>query len=309
LKRIGVLMHYAADDAEAQDRVSAFETELQRYNWRQGRNVQIEHRFASGDFDLMHKFAKELVALPCSLIVTTALSPVIAARREDPAIPIVFANCPNPVEQGLIGSLSHPDQNMTGIAGLDYPSIIGKWVGLLKAIAPDVTRVGIMFNPDAYYSYLPPPPGSYWVRQLEAVASSFAVATVAVPVRNLLEMRSALAVHSREPGCGLLVATDVFTLGHYRSITSLALEHRVPICYPYRFFAAEGGLLSYGSNGAQASRLAASYVDRILQGADPKDLPIRRPTTLELVINLKTARALGLVVPPVMLATADEVIE
>jgi putative tryptophan/tyrosine transport system substrate-binding protein len=166
-----------------------------------------------------------------------------------------------------------------------------------------------MFNPNAYFSYLPPPPGWYWVSHLEAIALAFAVEPVAVPVHDIIEMQGALAAFAREPGGGLLVATDVFTVGHYRNVISLTLQHRLPACYPYRYFTAEGGLMSYGPNGAQAFRQAASYFDRILTGANARDLPIRRPTMLELTINLKTAKALDLSVPPIMLARADEVIE
>jgi putative ABC transport system substrate-binding protein len=187
--------------------------------------------------------------------------------------------------------------------------IVGKWLELLKGMAPHVTRVAIMFNPGAYFVYLPPPPGSYWIDQLEAAASSFAVEPVAVHVNDLDEMRGAMAALGRHSRSGVLVATDTFTVGHYRDIVSLALQHRVPGCFPYKYFAIEGGLMSYGPNGAQVFRQAASYVDRILRGTHPRDLPIQRPTTLELVINLRTAKALGLTVPPLLLARADEVIE
>jgi putative tryptophan/tyrosine transport system substrate-binding protein len=309
MKRIGVLLLFAADDPEGQARVRAFEQELQRLGWRKGHNVQIEYRFAAGADGRMRAFTRELVDLPCDVIVTNSLSPVIAALREAPPIPIVFAMVTNPVEHGVIASLSHPDRDMTGIAGLDYPTIFGKWLELLKAIAPQVARVGIMFNPDAYHVYLPPPPGSYLLQQLEPAASLLGVEPIAVPVRDLGAMRDAIAALGRQGSAGLLVATDVFTVGHYPNIVSLALEHRLPGCYPYRYFATAGGLMSYGPNGVQVFRQAASYVDRILRGAQARDLPIQRPTSFELVINLKTANALGLTVPPLMLARADEVIE
>jgi putative ABC transport system substrate-binding protein len=309
MKRVGVLLLFGADDPEGQVRAKAFEPELHRLASKSGYSIQIEYRFAAGDFERMRTLAGELIELPADVIVTTGLSAIMAAQQNDHTTPIVFANIPNPVEQGLIGSLSHPDLNMTGITGLDYPAIIGKWLELLKAIAPQLVRVGILFNPDAYFSYLPPPPGSYWFRHLEAVASAFAVEPIAVPVHDLIEMQDALAAFAQEPGSGLLVATDIFTMGHYLNIISLAFQHRLPACYPYPFFSTGGGLMSYGPNGAEAFRQAASYVDRILCGANPRDLPIRRPTTLELTINLKTAKALGLSVPPLMLARADEVIE
>jgi putative tryptophan/tyrosine transport system substrate-binding protein len=311
MKRIGVLLLFAASDPETQVRVRVLEQALQTNGWRKGQGLDIEYRFAAGDFGRMRTLARELIELPVDVIVTNALSPIIAARQESrsSSIPIVFAMVANPFDQGLMGSLSHPDQNMTGVTGLDYPSIIGKWLELLKAIAPRVTRVGIMFNPDAYFPYLPPPPGSYWLRQLNAVASAFAVEPIAVPVHDHVEIRSAVAELSSESGGGLLVATDTFTVGYYRRIVSCALEHRLPGCYPYRYFAIDGGLLSYGPNGAEAFRQVASYVDLILRGANPRDLPIRRPTVFELTINLKTANVLGLTVPSLMLARADEVIE
>jgi putative ABC transport system substrate-binding protein len=311
MKTIGVVMIFSASDPESQVRVRVFEQALQTNGWRKGQDVEIEYRFSAGNFGRMRTLAKELIELPVDVIVTNALSPIIAARKEirSRSIPIVFAMIANPFDQGLIGSLSHPEQNITGVTGLDYPSIVGKWLELLKAIAPQVTRVGIAFNPGSYYSYLPPPPGSYWLRELEAVAPAFAVEPIAVPLDDHSEIQSALAALGGEPGGGLLVATDTFTVGHYRHIVSSALEHRLPGCYPYRYFAVHGGLLSYGPNGAEAFRQAASYVDRILRGADPKDLPIRRPTAFEMTINLKTAKALGLTVPPIMLARADEVFE
>jgi putative ABC transport system substrate-binding protein len=309
MKRIGVLLLFAPDDPEGQVRVRALRLGLQDLGWREGQDVQIEWRFAAGNFDRMSTLTRELVEQQVDLIVANSLSPVVVALRQVRPIPFVFAMVANPVEQGLVGSLSHPDQNMTGVTGLDYPSIVGKWLELLKSLAPQVMRIGILFNPSAYYVYLPPPPGSYWIRQLEAVASLFAVEPVAVPVHDLGEMRSALAALSRVPGSGLLIATDTFTVGHYRDIVALALQHRLPGCFPYAYCAAEGGLISYGPNGAQVFRQAASYVDRILRGVHPRDLPIQRPTALELVINLKTAKALELTVPPLLLARADEVIE
>src|SRR5206468_2685513 len=163
------------------------------------------------------------------------------------------------------------------------PSIIGKWLELLKAIAPGVKRVAIIFNPDAYYSYLPPPPGSYWLSQLETVAPLFAVEPIAVPVRDLGEMERDLATIGRAPGSGILVATDTFTVGNYQHIVALAVRQRVPGCYPYRYFSTGGGLMSYGPNGVHVFRQAASYVDRILKGAKPAALPIQRPTTFEFV--------------------------
>jgi putative ABC transport system substrate-binding protein len=307
--KIGVLLQFAASDPEAQVRVRVFEQALQMNGWRKGQGVEIEYRFAAGNFNQMRKFAEELVELPVDVMVTNALSPIIAARLGNRSVPIVFAMVPNPVEQGLIKGLSRPDQNMTGFTSFEYSSTLGKWLELLKATAPHIARVGMLFNPDAYFTYLPPPPGSYWLRQLEAAASSLAIEPVPLPIRDLAEMHGALTALGRPRDGGLLVANDVFIVAHYRQVVAFALEQHLAGCYPYRYFAAEGGLMSYGPNGAHVFHQAASYVDRILRGANPGDLPIQRPTTLELVINLKTAKALDLTVPPLMLARADEVIE
>jgi putative tryptophan/tyrosine transport system substrate-binding protein len=309
-RRIGMLLLFAEGDPEAQVRVKAFAQGLRELDWREGDNTNIEYRFAAGDFNRMRAFAKELVKLKPDVIVTNSIQPIIAVWRQTRTIPIVFAMSPDPVDAGLIKSLSHPEETITGFTTFEY-AIVGKWLELLKAIAPRVTRVGLMFNPDAYDRTLYPPRGNWmdWFRQLEAFAPSFAIDHIAVPVRNFVESETALADFARRPDGGLLVATDPFTVGNYRHLVGLALRHQLPACYPYRYFATEGGLMSYGPNGAAMFRQAASYVDRIPKGANPGDLPIQRPNKFEFVLNLKTARALGLDVPRSLLVRADEVIE
>jgi putative tryptophan/tyrosine transport system substrate-binding protein len=239
-----------------------------------------------------------------------AIHPIIAIWQQTRRIPIVLAMVPNPVEVGLIKSLPHPNENITGFTTFEY-SIVGKWLEFLKAIGPGITRVGIMFNPEAYDRTLSPPQGTWlpWLSQFEAAAPSFAVEPVALRCRNLAEMRDALATFGAEQNHGLLIALDSFTVANYAHIVTLALQYRLPGCYPYRYFVTRGGLMSYGPNGADVFRHVASYVDRILRGAIPSDLPIQRPTKFELIINLKTATALGITIPPSIMVRADEVIE
>jgi len=308
-RRVGVLLIFAESDPEAQVRVRALGQSLHELGWSEGDNIKMEYRFAAGDFGRMRAFAKELAELKPDLMITNAIQPIIPIWQQT-HIPIVFAMAPDPVVVGLIQSLSHPDRTMTGFTSFEY-AIVGKWLELLKAIAPRVRRVGIMFNPDGWDRTLSPPRGDWeeWLHPLEAFAPSFAIEATPVAVRNFAEMHEALADLGRGGDGGLLVATDPSTVGNYRSIVDLALQHRVPACYPYRYFAVAGGLMSYGPNGAAMFRQAAAYVDRILKGAHPSDLPIQRPNKFEFVVNLKTARAFGLEVPRPLLVRADEVIE
>jgi putative ABC transport system substrate-binding protein len=308
--RIGVLLIFARDDPEAAVRTRAFGQALRDLGWNEGGNIQVEYRFAAGDFDRMRALARELVGLPVDVIVTNSIQAILAVEQDSRTVPIVFAMIPDPVGAGLIKSLQHPGENLTGFTTFES-TIIGKWLELLKAIAPGIPRVGFMYNPDAYDQLLSPPHlvfWSKWLHELEAVAPSFAVEPVALPVRDLGEMRDALSVLGRMPS-GLLVNVDPFTVGHCRPLVAQALQHRVPGCYAYNYFASEGGLMSYGPNGARMFVQAASYVDRILKGAKAGDLPIQQPNALELVINLKSAKTMGLTVPPWLLARADEVIE
>jgi putative tryptophan/tyrosine transport system substrate-binding protein len=308
-RRVGVLLLFAESDPEARVRVKAFGQGLRELHWSEGDNVNIEYRFAGGDFDRMRAFAGELVELKPDVIVTNSIQPIIPVWQQG-RIPIVFAMAVDPVVVGLIKSLSHPNQTMTGFTTFEY-AIVGKWLELLKAIAPRVRTVGIIFNPHAWDRTLSPPRGDWkeWLLQAEAYAPSFAVEAVPVPVRNFTEMQQALAELGRRAEAGMLVALDPFTVGNYRHVVGLALQYQVPACYPYRYFATEGGLMSYGPDGAAMFRQAASYVDRILKGAYPGDLPIQQPNKFKFVLNLKTARVFGLDVPRPLLVRADEVIE
>lgn len=301
IRRVGVLLLFAQDDPEATVRIQALKQGLQDLGWVDGENLQIEYRFANGDIDRLRELAQDLVNLPVEVIVSNV------GRKPIPtnSIPIVFAMAHSLglLEPGLIEDLSHPTGNFTGFTNGLEPAIVGKWLEFLKAIAPDITRVGFIFNPHAT------PASMAWLHELESMASSFAVEPVALRVHEASDIQSAFAQLGHASGSAHIVMPDVFVLAHHADIVRYAAECNVPGCYPFRYFALGGGLMSYGSNGAQVSRQAAAYVDRILRGARPGDLPIQQPNALELLINLKTAKAMNLIPPPRLLARADEVIE
>jgi ABC-type uncharacterized transport system substrate-binding protein len=301
VRRIGLLMG-VADDREGQARVTALKQGLQELGWTEGRNIQIEPRFTGADADRIRAYAAELVALAPDVIVGQTTPVIRALRQATSSIPIVMAGINDPVEQGVVSSLAHPGGNITGFSFVDF-QMVGKWLEMLKEAAPGVSRAVLMFNPDTsphFYVYL---------RSFEAVPRSIAVEVTAAPVRSTTEVEAALAKLGREPGCGLIVPPDAFTIVHYQLFVRLAQQHRLPAVYPIRTWVAQGGLMSYGPDPYDVFRRSASYVDRIFKGAKPADLPVQAPTKYDLVINLKTAKALGLEVPPTLLARADEVIE
>jgi putative ABC transport system substrate-binding protein len=301
MRRIGVLIG-VADDPEGQARVMALKQGLQELGWTDGRNIQIETRFAGADAGRLRADVAELVALGPDVIVANTTPVIRALRQATSSIPIVFAAVNDPVDQGFVSSLAHPGGNITGLAMIEF-TMVGKWLELLKETAPVVARAALMFNPDTgpyYYVYL---------RSLEAVPRSFAVEVAAAPVRNTAEIEGAIAKLGRDQGSGLIVPPDPFTIVHHELIMSLAMRHRLPAVYAYRSYVAQGALMSYGPNPYDLFRRSASYVDRILKGEKPADLPVQQPTKFELAINLKTAKALGLKIPDKLLALADEVIE
>jgi putative tryptophan/tyrosine transport system substrate-binding protein len=301
VRRIGLLMA-AADDSEGQARVTALKQGLQELGWTDGRNIQIETRFGAADAGRIRAHAAELVALAPEVIVAHTTPVIRALRQATSSIPIVIATVNDPVEQGFVSSLAHPGGNITGFMFIDF-QMVGKWLEMLKEAAPSVTRAALMFSPDTsphYYVYL---------RSFEAMPRSVAVEVTAAPVRDTAEVEEAIAKLGREPGGGLIVPGDAFTLVHHQLLIRLAQQHRVPAVYFNRASVAQGGLLSYGPDPYDNFRRSASYVDRILKGAKPADLPVQQPTKFELAINLKTAKALGLEIPPMLLARADEVIE
>jgi putative ABC transport system substrate-binding protein len=301
MPRIGLLMS-VSDDREGQARVTPFKEGLQELGWTAGRNIQIETRFGGGDAARISTHAAELVALAPDVLVGHGTPGTRALRRATTSIPIVMVGVNDPVEQGFVSSLAHPGGNITGFALINF-QMVGKWLEMLKEAAPSVTRAALMFSPDTspyYYLYL---------RSFEAEPRSVAVEVTAAPVRDTAEVEEACAKLGREPGGSLIVAPDVFTVVHYPLFIRLAQQHRLPAVYAYQSYVAEGAMMSYGPDAYDLFRRSASYVDRILKGAKPTDLPVQQPTKFELAINLKTAKALGLEIPPTLLARADEVIE
>jgi putative tryptophan/tyrosine transport system substrate-binding protein len=302
VRRIGVLMNMPADDPEGQQRAKAFETGLQELGWIRGRNLEIVYRWAPHDTNLRTQ-ASELVAAQPDLILGNTTPALTALQQETRTIPIVFVQVIDPVAQGFVASLAHPGGNITGFSAYELSGIGGKWLGLLKEVAPRVVRVGLLFNPNTA------PYAHYFLRSFEAAASSFAVEAIPTPVHGTSELERAVAAFAVEPNAGLIAMPDVFTTVHRDLIISLAARHRLPALYTLRLFAVNGGLVSYGIEPTDVLRQAATYVDRILKGAKPAELPIQLPTKYTLVVNLKTATALGLTIPESFLQRADEVIE
>lgn len=301
MRRIGVLMGFPESDLQAQSFIAAFRDGLQKLGWTDGRNVRIETRWPGFDAESRQRFAKELIALRPDLILSHT-TPTTAALLQETRIPIVFATVTDPVGSGFVASLARPGGNVTGFTLIE-PTMATKWVELLKEIAPRVNRVAMLFNP-ATATY-----ADYFLKPFKAAAPSFAVEAIVAPARDTSELESVIAAQAREPNGGLIVMPDSFTDAHREEITSLVARYRLPAIYAYRFFAALGGLLSYGADLDDNFRRAADYVDRVLKGEKPADLPVQAPTKFELAINLKTAKVLGLTVPPSLLAQADEVIE
>jgi putative ABC transport system substrate-binding protein len=301
-RRIGVLMAYADSDAEAQAWVAAFREGLQKLGWTEGRDVAIDVRWATGETEPIQRFAKELVASRPEVILASSTPPTTALLQQTRSIPIVFALVSDPVGSGFVASFPRPGGNVTGFTTME-PTMAGKWLGLLKETAPRVARVAFLFNP-ASAPYV-----DYYLDPFKAAARSFAVEVIAAPVHDSSELESTVAVQAREPNGGVLVWPDAFMSAHRVEITSLLARYRLPAVSPFRIFTEAGGLLSYGSDPVDNFRRAASYVDRILKGEKPNELPVQAPVKFVMVINLKTAKALGLTVPNTVLASADEVIE
>jgi putative tryptophan/tyrosine transport system substrate-binding protein len=301
--RIGVLMGYAENDPDARAWYAAFREGLQKLGWAEGRNTRIDTRWATPDnAELMRSFAKELVALGPDLLLSSTTPTTSALLQRTRTIPIVFAIVADPVGSGFVASFARPGGNVTGFIFTE-PTMAGKWLELLKEIAPRITRVAMLFNPvSATYA-------EYWLKPFKAAASSFAVEAIAAPCRDRSELETIIATQAREPNVGLIVMPDSFTDAHRVEITSLAARYRLPTIYPFRFFAEVGGLLSYGVDRTDNFRRAATYVDRILKGEKPADLPVQAPTKFEFVINLKAANAIGLDVPLHLQQLADEIIE
>jgi putative ABC transport system substrate-binding protein len=299
VRRIGVLLPQAENDPLS-NRLSAFTQALAGLGWTVGRNLRMDVRWAGGDTNRMPELAQELVGLHPDVILTNGTPATVALKRETGTIPIVFANAGDPVASGLLARIDRPGGNVTGFANVEA-TLGGKHLELLSEIAPGLKRAAVVFNPDtAVSSFMP---------SLEAAARSLKVEPVIAPVHSDVEIETAIIALGREPGGGLVVESGVFVNAHRAPIILAAARNNIPAVYTFSYFAREGGLLSYGADVVDIFRRAASYVDRILRGAKPAELPVQFPTKYAMVINLKTAKALGLVVPPLMLARADEVIE
>jgi putative ABC transport system substrate-binding protein len=302
VRLIGVLTGYAESDPAARSYIAAFREALAKLRWTEGSKLRVELRWGSGDANRIGTFAKELVNLQPDAILG-ATTPVIGAlARETQTIPIVFAIVSDPIGSGFAASLAQPAGNITGFTAID-PATAGKWAELLKEIAPRTERVALLFNPAtvvAFNSFMP---------FVQAAASSVAVQASAAPVHAEDEIEGVIAAQARTPGGSLMVMPDPFNTTNREVIIAMAARYSVPAIYTGRLFAESGGLIAYGEDRAELFRQAAGYVDRILKGVKVADLPIQLPTKFELLINLKTAKALGLTVPPLLLGRADDVIE
>jgi putative ABC transport system substrate-binding protein len=301
VRRIGVLIGPAADNPDAQANIAAFLQVLQQSGWTDGRNVRIDTRWGAGNADNIRKYAAELAAPAPDVIFasgTASVGPMLQATR---TVPIVFANVADPVGAGFVDSLARPGGNATGFIQFEY-SLSGKWLELLKQIAPGVTRVAVLRDP-AITSGI----GQFAV--IQSVAPSVGVEVSAINVRDAGEIERAVTAFARSPNGGLILTASALAVAHRELIIALAARHKLPAVYYRRYFVTSGGLISYGYDVVQQYRGAAGYVDRILKGEKPADLPVQAPTMYELVINLKTAKALGIEVPPMLLARADAVIE
>jgi len=301
VRRVGLLMAHKEDDPEYQNYLGAFRQGLLKLGWIEGQNVHIDARWgALDDADQRQHSAKELLALQPDIILTQNTPPTKSMLQQTGTVPVIFVVVADPVGSGFVGSLARPGGNATGFTVME-PTTSAKWVELLKEIAPRINRAAFLFNPATA------PFADYYLAPFKAAAASLAVQATTAPVHSEPELESVIAAQS--PDTGLISMPDGFLNVHREELVLLAARYRLPAVYPWRFFPELGGLLSYGSDQRDMFRTAASYVDRILRGEKPADLPVQAPTKYELVINLTTAKALGLTVPPSLLARADEVIE
>jgi putative ABC transport system substrate-binding protein len=301
VRRIGLLQGIGGDNTAAQSSLAAFTQRLQELGWTEGRNLHIDYYWAAGDLSRMRAAAIELVRAQPDVIITTGSAGLTAALQATRAIPIVFANVADPVGQGFVASLARPGGNTTGFTNFEF-ALGGKWLQTLKDMTPRAAQVAVIVNPDN-------PNASFFLRSVDTVAPSFGVETLATPVRNKAEIEGAISTLASRSIGGLIVLPDALAIVHSQLIVGLAARYRLPVVYPFRDFVVDGGLVSYGMNLSENYRRAADYVDRILRGANPADLPVQAPTKFELVINLKTAKVLGIDVPLHLQQLADEVIE
>jgi len=295
-------MMYAESDAQAHALVAVFRAGLRDLGWTEDHKIRLDYRWATSDSESIQRSAKELVALEPDLILSSSTPTTAWLLQQTRTIPIIFANIVDPVGSGFVASLPRPGGNITGFLNLE-PSMTGKWLELLKEIAPRVVRVAIFFNPSTA------PYAEIYLNPFKAAAASLGMQAIVAPVRDMTEIDTVIAAQARDPNGGLMVMPDGFMFAHHAEIASLAARYRIPAVSSYRAFAKAGGLLSYGNDILDNYRRAATYAVRILKGEKPSELPVQFPVKFELVINLPTAKALGLDVPPTLLARADEGIE
>jgi putative ABC transport system substrate-binding protein len=300
VRRIGILTSGFEDDHEWQARFATFREALEKLGWAEGRNIRMDLRWAGDDINRIRAVAQELVGLQPDIILAGGTQVTIALQRETRTIPIVFAHVADPVASGIVERLDRPTGNITGFANFEAP-LAGKWLELLSEIAPGLKRAAFIFNPDTAPTFFMP--------LFETAARSLKVVPIIAPVHSDAEIEAAIIALGREPGSGLVVMPDVFTVAHRAPIISAAARNNVPAVYGLSYFARDGGLLYYGTDLVDIIRRAATYVDRILRGAKPGDLPVQFPTKFEMIVNLKTAKALGLEVPTSFYWRADEVID
>jgi len=301
MRRIGVLSNPGPDDAEMQTRTAAFAQTLQELGWNVGRNLQIDYRWSYGNADRLRTHAAELIALGPDVVLATSGVSILPLMQASRSVPIVFAQTIDPVGLGVVESLSRPGGNITGFTQFEY-GVVGKWLELLKQIAPTVARAAVLRDP------FDPAGIGQWAA-MQSVAPVFGIELSVINVRDADAIETGIKKIAAAPSAGLLITASAPGNVHRNLIVGLAARHRLPAVYPYRYFVAAGGLVGYGPDTIDQYRRAAAYVDRILKGEKPADLPVQAPTKFELVINLKTAKALGLTVPDTVLARADEVIE
>ena len=301
VRRVGFLISTAETDQEARAWITAFERRFAELGWVDGRNVRIEYRFGEGNATRMPQLAKELLELRPDAVLAATFSAATAMRQQTLSIPIVFVMVADAVSAGFVTNLARPEGNITGITNFEF-SIGGKWLQVIKECAPAVSSVAVIFDP-ANPTWAP------YLRTVEAAAPTFGMQLTPAGVTNAADIDRDITAFSRRPNGAIVVIPAPVTVLHRDKIIAMAAQHRLPAVYPYRFYALSGGLVSYGVDLLESYRRAASYVDRILKGAKAADLPVELPTKFELVINLKTAKALGITVPPTLLATASELIE
>jgi len=302
VRKVGVLLSGVESDPDSQVRIAAFRQGLADLGWNDGDNVHIEYRWSAGKSELIRQYAEELVALAPDVILANSTLVISAFKNITSSIPVVFALAMDPVGLGHVKSLSHPGGNFTGFTFIN-PELIGKWTGLLREVMPDVARAAILFNPSTTPYY------PSWLHELEAARQPGTTELIAMPVATAGEMETAINAFAQKPGSSLMIGPDPFNIVRIKQIAQLVAQNRLPAISVYRTFAVEGGLMAYGPETADIFRRSAGYVDRILKGANPAELPVQQPDKFEFIVNVRAARSLGLTVPTTLLATANEVIE